>query len=177
VLAELCREMGQPFESDEDEEALLWRRLMLAEACRVKEAVFFQESAEFLVAPAAGRGPRVPGAERVALTRARLSEILTGNGFFKALGQCIDRVLDQSKLGADAVEEVLLVGGSTLLPGVFPMLEGRFGRPRLRAWQPFEAVPTAPPASRRIASPRSTSSSTTTPSSPTTRAPAPCSTR
>jgi molecular chaperone DnaK (HSP70) len=140
VLAELCHDMGQPFDDDEDEGALLWRRLMLAEACRVKEAVFFQQSAEFLIAPAAARGPLTPGTKRVVLTRERLSEILTGNGFFKALGQCIDRVIDQAKLGADAVEEVLLVGGSTLLPGVFAMIEGRFGRPRLRAWQPFEAV-------------------------------------
>jgi molecular chaperone DnaK (HSP70) len=140
VAAELCRDMGQPFDEEQDEDSLLWRRLLLAEACRVKEAVFFQESAEFLVEPAAARGPRPPGAGRVVLTRARLGEILTANGFFLALGQCIDRVLDQSKLQSDAVEEVLLVGGSTLLPGVFPMLEARFGRPRMRAWQPFEAV-------------------------------------
>ena len=36
--------------------------------------------------------------------------------------------------------DVLVVGGSTLLPGVFPRLERRFDRRRLRAWQPFEAV-------------------------------------
>jgi hypothetical protein len=35
---------------------------------------------------------------------------------------------------------VLLVGGSTLLPEVYPTFERRFGRNRLRAWQPFEAV-------------------------------------
>ena len=33
-----------------------------------------------------------------------------------------------------------MVGGSTLLPGVYPMFESRFGRRRMRAWQPFEAV-------------------------------------
>jgi hypothetical protein len=38
------------------------------------------------------------------------------------------------------VDEVLMVGGSTLLPGVFPFFEERFGRRRLRAWHPFEAV-------------------------------------
>jgi hypothetical protein len=38
------------------------------------------------------------------------------------------------------VEEVLLVGGSTLLPGVFSFFEQRFERRQLRAWQPFEAV-------------------------------------
>jgi len=148
VLAELLRDMGQPLDDDEDEDAVLWRRLMLAEACRVKEAVFFEESAEFLVAPAGALGstagsrrwPRTPGADRVVLTRERLREVLTANGFFKALDQCITMVFDNAKVGADAVEEVLLVGGSTLLPGVFAMLEGRFGRPRMRAWQPFEAV-------------------------------------
>jgi molecular chaperone DnaK (HSP70) len=140
VLADLCRQAGQPFDDDADERAQLWRRLMLAEACRVKEAVFFAESAEFLIAPAAAAGRPRPGGERVVLTRERLREILAGNGFFTALGRCLDLVLDQARLAPDAVEEVLLVGGSTLLPGVFAMLEGRFGRPRLRAWQPFEAV-------------------------------------
>jgi molecular chaperone DnaK (HSP70) len=140
VLAALCHDLGETVDADEDEDAQLWRRLMLAEACRVKEAVFFQESAEFLVAPATTRGLRAPGAAPVVLTRERLRAILEGNGFFKALGHCIDRVLAEARLGGDAVEEVLLVGGSTLLPGVFPLLEERFGRPRLRAWQPFEAV-------------------------------------
>jgi hypothetical protein len=38
------------------------------------------------------------------------------------------------------VEDVLLVGGSTLLPGFFSWFEERFERRRVRAWQPFEAV-------------------------------------
>jgi hypothetical protein len=33
-----------------------------------------------------------------------------------------------------------MVGGSTLLPGVYPLFEERFGRDAVRAWQPFEAV-------------------------------------
>src|SRR5688500_9747201 len=77
VLAELCRDMGEQLDEDEDARSQLWRRLMLAEACRVKEAVFFQESAEFLVAPATeawGRRAR-PGAT-IVLTRERLGAIL-----------------------------------------------------------------------------------------------------
>ena len=35
----------------EDEDSLYWRRIMLAEACRVKESVFFNESAVFRVTP------------------------------------------------------------------------------------------------------------------------------
>ena len=38
------------------------------------------------------------------------------------------------------VDDVLVVGGSTLLPGVHARIEARFERRRLRAWQPFEAV-------------------------------------
>ena len=41
---------------------------------------------------------------------------------------------------AEDVDEVLMVGGSTLLPGVYPLFEEKFGRNRVRAWQPFEAV-------------------------------------
>jgi len=33
-----------------------------------------------------------------------------------------------------------MTGGSTLLPGVYGVFESRFGRDRVRAWQPFEAV-------------------------------------
>ncbi len=33
-----------------------------------------------------------------------------------------------------------MVGGSTLLPGIYPYFEERFGRDRVRAFQPFEAV-------------------------------------
>ena len=40
----------------------------------------------------------------------------------------------------DHVGEVLMVGGSTLLPGVYSVFEQRFGRQRVRAFQPFEAV-------------------------------------
>src|SRR6185436_19169633 len=50
VLQEICRQAGEELVSDEDDEqARLWRRLMLAEACRVKEAVYFEEEAAFLL--------------------------------------------------------------------------------------------------------------------------------
>lgn len=144
VLEDLCREMGYPLgESRDDEQARLWRRLMLAEACRVKEAVFFDESATFLLTPpglAAVGDSQPPGSGFVTLTRARLVQLLEENGFYRGLANALDEVLEQAKIAAADVEEVLLVGGSTLLPGVFQRLEERFERRRLRAWQPFEAV-------------------------------------
>jgi hypothetical protein len=143
VLHDLCRETGHPLPEHDDEATRLWRRLMLAEACRVKEAVFFEESATFLLTPlglASLPARAVPGSGYVTLTRERLARILEENGFHRALTASVDEVLEQAKLPAEAVEEVLLVGGSTLLPGVFGLFEKRFERRRIRAWQPFEAV-------------------------------------
>jgi hypothetical protein len=76
----------------------------------------------------------------VALTRARLREILDEHGFYHSLAVALEEVLEQGHVAASDVEEVLLVGGSTLLPGFFPWFEERFERRRVRAWQPFEAV-------------------------------------
>src|SRR6185503_21164097 len=74
VLAEVCQRMGYPLGAEaEDDQARLWRRLMLAEACRVKEAVFFEESADFLLTPpgmATLEAGQPPGGGFVTLTRA-----------------------------------------------------------------------------------------------------------
>jgi hypothetical protein len=109
----------------------------------VKEAVFFDESATFLLTPpgmAASRDSRPPGGGFVTLARERLVQVLEENGFYRGLVNSIEEVLEHAKIAPDGVEEVLMVGGSTLLPGVFQRLEERFERRRLRAWQPFEAV-------------------------------------
>ena len=143
VLADLCHQMDDELPEGDDEQTRLWRRLMLAEACRVKEAVFFDDSATFLLTPPgllALERSRSPGSGFVTLTRARLSEILEENGFFRGLAASLEEVLEQAKVPAAEIEEVLLVGGSTLLPGVFAFFEKRFERRQLRAWQPFEAV-------------------------------------
>jgi molecular chaperone DnaK len=53
VLSEVCRRAGFDLEEEErdDDEFSFWLRLMLAEACRVKETVFFTPSTTFLLAP------------------------------------------------------------------------------------------------------------------------------
>lgn len=140
VLHDLCRQMGHDLTTGDDEVTRLWRRLMLAEACRVKEAVFFQEEAAFLMSPGGvvRSSPRPSGAVR--LTRDRLREILEEHGFYRSLAASVEEVLEHAHLTAADVEEVMLVGGSTLLPGFFSWFEERFERRRVRAWQPFEAV-------------------------------------
>lgn len=141
VLHDLCRQMGQDLAAEDDEITRLWRRLMFAEACRVKESVFFEEEAAFLLSPGGMTSRAAPQAGGlVTLTRGRLREILDENGFYRSLAASVDEVMEQGRVDANAVDDVLLVGGSTLLPGFFSWFEERFERRRVRAWQPFEAV-------------------------------------
>jgi molecular chaperone DnaK (HSP70) len=142
VLADLCRQMGHDLGAEDDDEVTrLWRRLMLAEACRIKESVYFEDNAPFLmIPPRTWRDRPARSDETALLSRARLREILDENGFYRSLAASVDEVFEQSQVPRSAVEDVLLVGGSTLLPGVFSFFEERFERRRLRAWQPFEAV-------------------------------------
>jgi hypothetical protein len=119
---------------------------MLAEACRVKESLFFRPSEEFLLTPpgvtrrvSRAAGPTQP----LQVEREDLVEVLRQRGFYSALDAGLDEVLgpaDNPTLPDAGVDEVLVVGGSTLLPGVFARLEERFGRSRVRAWHPFESV-------------------------------------
>jgi len=144
VLEEACRLAGHPpLDAEGDENARFWRRLMLAEACRVKEAVHFDETAVFRVTPPGfGRSATGahPGSSLHAFTRAQLGDLLETNGFFRGLEACLGAMFEDGKARVEDVDDVLLVGGSTLLPGVFARLEQRFERRRMRAWQPFEAV-------------------------------------
>src|SRR5215207_1251768 len=142
VLHDLCRQMGHDLSRDDDEVTRLWRRLMLAEACRVKEAVYFEDEAAFLMTPGGviTREPARPGSALATLNRGRLREILDEHGFYRSLNASVEEVLEQARMALSDVEDVLLVGGSTLLPGFFSWFEERFERRRVRAWQPFEAV-------------------------------------
>ena len=144
VLEEACRQAGYPpLDAEGDENARFWRRLMLAEACRVKEAVHFDETAVFRVTPPGfGRSSTGahPGSSLQTFTRAQLGELLETNGFYRGLEACLAAMFEDGTARVEDVDDVLLVGGSTLLPGVFARLEQRFERRRMRAWQPFEAV-------------------------------------
>jgi molecular chaperone DnaK (HSP70) len=149
VLSEVCRRAGFDLEEEErdDDEFSFWLRLMLAEACHVKETVFFTPSTTFLLAPPAfRRGLARPGADRmkrIEFTREDLVAVLRYRGVYRMIEDGLENVLRPP--GGDAlsekdIEEVLMVGGSTLLPEVYPILERGFGRDKVRAWQPFEAV-------------------------------------
>ncbi|MCG8457455.1 MAG: Hsp70 family protein [Holophagales bacterium] len=123
---------------------VFWRREMLAEARRVKEALFFDEWTFFLYRPPEGTGQPRPGRrdDHTEVHRQRLLEVLERHRVVERVDEAIQRVLADEPEGStlDDVDEVLLVGGSTLLPGVYARVEELFGRSRVRAWEPFEAV-------------------------------------
>ena len=121
-----------------NEDEIIWQRLMLGEARRVKEAVHTADSEGFVfTAPDEIKGLRqkigVPA--NLVVARADLESVLEARGLYALLDGALERA---AALGE--VDEVLVVGGSTLLPGVYPRVEARFGRDRVRAWQPFESV-------------------------------------
>jgi len=138
LLEAACAKAGLPaLDVLGDEAARFWRRVMLAEACRVKEALHFEETAVFRVTPPA---PRRMAPSLLTFTRAELVAVLEANGFYRGLEACLAGMFEDGHAQAADVDDVLVVGGSTLLPGVHARIEQRFERRRLRAWQPFEAV-------------------------------------
>lgn len=147
VLDELCEQLELVPPSAAGPDDLSWERLLLADACRVKEAVYFKDSAIFEPSLPEDRRrfeARLRGAPtQVTFTRAQLEGLLEKRGLFQELESCVAEVLAQGAkagCGEDEIDDVLLVGGSSLLPGVYLSLESRFGRGRVRAWQPFEAI-------------------------------------
>lgn len=148
LLDEFCRRLGYALTEDAaDDVAVSWYRMMLSEIRRVKESVYFNASETLgLVPPERYRrlDDRVAGnAQQLEVTRADLVDVLRARGLYSALTECIDGALAQAQAGgagSAGPDEVLMVGGSTLLPGVYTLFEERFGRSRVRAWQPFEAV-------------------------------------
>lgn len=144
----LLQHFTQALEIDlQGPDAALWHRLMLSEARRVKEAVHFESKATFSVTPPAearGLAAQLQDARRfLKVSRADVVEILKANALYDVLDDCIDGIHEQARrlsIDPDAIEDVLMVGGSTLLPDVYSVFEARYGRGRVRAWQPFEAV-------------------------------------
>jgi molecular chaperone DnaK (HSP70) len=140
ILEDVCARVGIRLDAAPQEVDALWQRVILGEARRVKERAHFVEAETFVfTAPEELRGAQARLAGRDAVVpfgRSDLRALLEKRGLYALLDEVIGDVVGR----AGAPDEVLMVGGSTLLPGVFPWFEHRFGRDRVRAWQPFEAV-------------------------------------
>ncbi len=147
LLDEFCQKLDYPLTEATDTDSSFWRRVMLREACRVKEAVYFRQRATFELEPPEELRrfeARLRGESALLeITRDDVLRILRERGLYRTLESCLSEVLRTpggQQLDPDTIDEVLMVGGSSLLPDVFGTFEAHFGRSRLRAWQPFEAV-------------------------------------
>lgn len=82
------------------------------------------------------------GAGRIEITRQEFIDLLEERGLYRTLEVLTDAVLDDCRHELDEadIDAVLLVGGSTLLPGVRDLFEKLFGPQRVHYWEPFEAV-------------------------------------
>lgn len=82
------------------------------------------------------------GGGRIEVTRAEFLEMLEARGLYKSLEVITEATLDDCKheINDSQLDAILLVGGSTLLPGVRETFEKIFGPQRVHYWEPFEAV-------------------------------------
>ncbi|MEM9540819.1 MAG: Hsp70 family protein [Cyanobacteria bacterium P01_E01_bin.42] len=79
----------------------------------------------------------------LSLDRDRFEEILERNQLLEQLREALDEILS-SALGKgikkSEIEQVLLVGGSCLIPAVQNLIVSYFGRSRVKLGKPFDAV-------------------------------------
>ena len=148
LVEEFCKRLDFPLELQaSDERHRFWYCMLLEEARRAKEMLHYEDEAFFDLVPpedlrdfqAQLRGSAAP----LPLNAALLEDVLRKHRLFDTVAAGLESLEGSvSKRGLDfeAIDDVLLVGGSTMLPGVRAMFEERFGRSRVRYWQPFGAV-------------------------------------
>jgi molecular chaperone DnaK (HSP70) len=77
------------------------------------------------------------------LNREKLEEILESRQLLEQLRQALDEVLSIALgkgIGKTDIEQVLLVGGTSLIPAVSNLVVSYFGRQKVKMDKPFEAV-------------------------------------
>jgi molecular chaperone DnaK (HSP70) len=77
------------------------------------------------------------------LSREKLEEILESRQLLEQLRQALDEVLSIALgkgIGKTDIEQVLLVGGTCLIPAVSNLVVSYFGRQKVKMDKPFEAV-------------------------------------
>lgn len=109
----------------------------LMEIEAAKERLSSADRAEVTVAD-----PRTGEVLYADYSRSRFEDILEENGLFETLQEAVNRALSDARErghDADSVEQVLLVGGSSLIPSVRRAVRQTFGA-RVRSHRPLDAV-------------------------------------
>ena len=79
----------------------------------------------------------------IDLSREQLQEILEERGLLPRLREAIDEVMEKAYskgVSKKEIHQVLLVGGTSLIPAVQAQIIGLFGREKVSYHKPFEAV-------------------------------------
>ena len=130
LLESFAERMQVPLNPESNDEHALWHRLMLEESRRIKEAVYFDEHATFSLSPPTelrSVAHRIgKDACYLDVTRTEIVEELTRRGMYDMLSDRADEVADQLRkngFSESEIDDVPMVGGSTLLPNVFKCFE------------------------------------------------------
>ena len=112
------------------------RPLLLSQAEAIKKDLSNKASvadSSYFILQAAGR---------IEVTRQEFLSMLEERGLYRSLETLCGATMDDClhEVTEPQLDAVLLVGGSTLLPGVRELFERLFGPQRVHYWEPFEAV-------------------------------------
>ncbi len=151
LVDHFCEQTGYSFDSNDVTGGLVWNNLLLEEARRIKENLFLKDRETFFLVPPKEYQSfeiRIFSEQKsldrpLDITRSELVDILTRRGLYAIVDSAIGRLLASAREKGIAKEDilsVLMVGGSSLLPGIYPFFENAFGRSKIQAWQPFNAV-------------------------------------
>jgi molecular chaperone DnaK len=128
-----------------------WYNELLLEARRIKESLFFKDEECFYTIPPKQFQDfqrRIDGdseqlSQALPISKDQFIDVLEENHMYSILESCLirlqDHMYDRGLTDAD-IHEIVLTGGSSLLPGVYSFFEKRFGRSKIHGWQPFDAV-------------------------------------
>jgi hypothetical protein len=152
IIEELCGHYSYNFDRlSGDPEIQWWYKILLNEARNLKEKLFFKKKETFYLMPSNIMKKYTRSIPKnseqlkkpVDFTRTDLKKLLEKKGLYAIYSRIIASVIKSAEargLKEESIDDVLMVGGSTLLPEIYSITEERFGRDRVRAWQPFNAV-------------------------------------
>ena len=135
LFQEVLRQNGR---SDADEEVRQISKALLVECERAKERLSSYERAEVSVI-----NPQTGAVLAADFTRASFEDLLDRHDAFAQIDQVVRRALNAARergYHEEAIQAVLLVGGSSQIPAVQRTLQRIFGRERVRLNRPLDAV-------------------------------------
>ncbi|MCG8478131.1 MAG: Hsp70 family protein [Spirochaetales bacterium] len=146
-----CEQTRYELDRDDETGGMAWDRLLLEEARRIKEGLYTKTKETFYLVPPEeyqNFEHRLYAQQKsldrlVDVSRETLVELISKNGLYRAMDALVAELLERAahyRITKEDIATVLMVGGSSLLPGVYPRMEQAFGRAKVQAWQPFNAV-------------------------------------